>query len=126
MRKIGYSVCSVFQLILSAVLFIIWYIVFSNVPDFVPMYYWENILLLVHFVTFVIMEYFIKVNVLFKRDISYNLICLLVIMAFGVYDSPIRKIGLISLVLTMTIPDLILSIKLLKDIAKEKRLREKN
>jgi hypothetical protein len=136
MRKIGYSVCSVFQLILSAVLFIIWYIVFSNVPDFVPMYYWENILLIVHFVTFVIMEYFIKVNVLFKRDYSfryilffigaYNLICLLVIMAFGVYDSPIRKIGLISLVLTMTIPDLILSIKLLKDIAKEKRLREKN
>lgn len=136
MRKIGYSICSTFLLILSAVLFIIWYNVFNNIPEFGDMFYWENILLIVHFVSLIIIEYFIKVNVLFKRDYSfrytlffigvYNLVCLLSTMLVGAYDSPIRKIGILSLVLTMTIPDLILIIKLLKDSAKEKRLRKKN
>ena len=136
MRKIGYSVCSVFLLILSAVLLIIWYIVFSNTPEFGCMFYWEDILLLVHFISLLIIEFFIKVKVLFKRDNSfdyilmfigvYNLITLLTTMAFGVDGSQVQKVGVISLVLTMTIPDLILTIKLLKDRAKEKRSRGKN
>jgi hypothetical protein len=100
------------------------------------MFYWEDILLLVHFISLLIIEFFIKVNVLFKRDNSfeyilmfigvYNLITLLTTMAFGVDGSQVQKVGVISLVLTMTIPDLILTIKLLKDRAKEKRSRGKN
>ena len=49
-----------------------------------------------------------------------------IIICGGGETSVSLKISLLSLILPMAIPDLILTIKLLKDRAKEKRSRGKN
>ena len=133
MRKIGYSVCSVFLLILSAVLFVICCHIptsgnplsgLSDLPYlFIPLA--------------ILFEFYIKIQDLFKSDFSYRrtllviwvgnaLTLFLIIICGGGETSVSLKISLLSLILPMAIPDLILTIKLLKDRAKEKRSREKN
>ena len=134
MRKIGYSVYSVFLLILSAVLLVIWFFIFKNI-DLGPSR--DGLLpglLAIFFPILLLLEYFVKVNDLFKSNFSYrstlifiwgyNAIYLLIMLAACGYERPAWKVCYLSMTLAMSIPDLILTIKLLKDRAKEKRLRE--
>ena len=132
MRKIGYSVCSVFLLILSAVLFVIC----CHIPTSGNSNSGSSALPVLFIPLAILFEFYIKIQDLFKSDFSYRrtllviwvgnaLTLFLIIICGGDETSVSLKIKLLSLILPMAIPDLILTIKLLKDRAKEKRLREK-
>ena len=135
MRKVGYSVYSVFLLILSAVLLIIWFFVFKNMR-LGNMHSGTNSIYIVLFPLSILLEFYIKIQDLFKSNFSYrktllfiwgyNAINLFMIICGCGDEYPAWKICFLSLMLTMTIPDLILTIKLLKDRAKEKRSRGKS
>lgn len=133
MRKIGYSVCSVFLLILSAVLFVIC----CHIPTSGNLNSGLSALPVLFIPLAILFEFYIKIQDLFKSDFSYRrtllviwvgnaLTLFLIIICGGGETSVSLKISLLSLILPMAIPDLILTIKLLKDRAKEKRSRGKN
>ena len=135
MRKIGYSAYSVFLLILSVVLLIIWGVVVKQIPLGDMRSGLSNLPIL--FIPLsLLLEFYIKIQILFKSDFSYRrtllflvtynaVILFLVITCCGQETSTSLKICILSMTLSMSIPDLILAVKLLKDRAKEiKRAEE--
>ena len=135
MRKIGYSAYSVFMLILSVVLLIIWFVVFKHIP-LGKMHSGSNSFFILFFPLSILLEFYIKIQILFKSDFSYKRTLLflvaynainlfLLICGCGDETSTGWKICFLSMTLSMSIPDLILAVKLLKDRAKEiKRAEE--
>ena len=131
MRKIYYSMYSVFLLILSVVIIIICFRIFSKIPTG-PVKSGSSNLPVLFIPLSLLLEIYIKIQILFKSDFSYrrtliflgayNAINLfLVIICCGSETSASLKICIMSLMLSMIIPDLILAIILLKDRAKEKK-----